>query len=168
MRSDDILLTARDAGESVEVDEFGERAIAHVEEGEDAGATHTAGEGAHFEESFFLVAGVDAYGFADDGGAKDDCFALDGAGCHLGDQVEIVLTGFVGEIDGTSGDAAAGGVEGGVGMRGLEHVPIGQDVEMACQERVVGIDEDVPRMGARYARKEIIAVADHETGLVGR
>ena len=43
-----------------------------------------------------------------------------------------MLTGFVGEIDGTSRDAAPGGVEGRIGMRGLEHVPVGQDVEMAC------------------------------------
>ena len=78
-----------------------------------------------------------------------------------------MLTGFVGEVDGASRDAAAGGVEGGVGMRCLEHVPIGQDVEMACQKRVVSIDKNVPWMRARYARKEIVAVADHESWLVG-
>ena len=78
-----------------------------------------------------------------------------------------MLTGFVGEVDWTSGDAAAGGVEGGVGMRGLEHVPIRQYIEMACQERVVGIDKDVPGVRIRYSGKEVVAVADHETWLVG-
>ncbi len=79
-----------------------------------------------------------------------------------------MLTGFISKIDWTSGDAAAGGVEGGVGMGGLEHVPVWQYVQMACQKRIVSIDEDVPRMRARYAREEIIAVADHESWLVGR
>lgn len=34
----------------------------------------------------------------------------------------------VGEVDGAAGDAAAGGVEGGVGVGGLEHVPVWEDV----------------------------------------
>ena len=79
-----------------------------------------------------------------------------------------MLTRFVCEIDGTSGDAAAGGMEGGIRVRGLKHVPVWQYIQMACQERVVSVDEDVPGMRARYARKEVVAVADHESGLVGR
>ena len=78
-----------------------------------------------------------------------------------------MLSRFVGEVDRTSGDAAAGGVEGGVRMRGLEHVPIRQYVEMACQERVVGIDKDVPGVRIRYSGEEVVAVADHETWLIG-
>ena len=78
-----------------------------------------------------------------------------------------MLTGLVCEVDGTSGDAAAGGVEGGVWVRGLKHVPVWQYVQMTCQERVVGVDEDVPGMRARDAREEIVAVPDHESWLVG-
>ena len=79
-----------------------------------------------------------------------------------------MLAGFIREIDGTSGDTAAGSVEGGVRVRGLKHVPVWQYIQMACQERVVGVDEDVPGMRARYAREEIVAVADHESWLVSR
>ena len=77
-----------------------------------------------------------------------------------------MLTRFVSEVDGTSGDTAAGGVKGGIRVRGLKHVPVRQYIQMACQERVVGVDEDVPGMRARYAREEIVAVADHESWLV--
>ena len=79
-----------------------------------------------------------------------------------------MLTRLVGEVDGTTGDAAAGGMERRIGMRGLEHVPVWQYVEMACQKRIVSIDKYMPRMRARYAREEIIAVANHDTWLIGR
>lgn len=79
-----------------------------------------------------------------------------------------MLTRFICKVDGTSRDAAAGGVEGGVRVGGLEHVPVWQYIQMACQKRVVSVDEDMPRMRARYAREKIIAIADHETWLVGR
>ena len=79
-----------------------------------------------------------------------------------------MLTGFVCEVDGTSGDAAAGGMEGGVRMRSLKHVPVWQYIQMACEERIVSVDEDVPGMRARYAWEEIVAVTDHEPWLVGR
>lgn len=79
-----------------------------------------------------------------------------------------MLTGFVCEVDGTSGYATAGGMEGGVGMRSLKHVPVWQYIQMACQERVVGVDEDVPGMRARYAREEIVAVTDHEPWFISR
>ena len=77
-----------------------------------------------------------------------------------------MLTRFISDIDGTSRDAAAGGVEGGVGMRGLEHVPIWYYVQMACQKRVVSVDKNMPRMRTRYPREEIVTVADHDTWLV--
>lgn len=79
-----------------------------------------------------------------------------------------MLTGFICEIDGTSRDAAAGSVEGGVGVGGLKHVPVWQYVQMARQKRIVSIDENMPWMGAGYTREEVIAVADHEAWLVGR
>lgn len=35
-----------------------------------------------------------------------------------------MLAWLVAEVYGAAGDAAAGGVEGGVGVQGLEHVPV--------------------------------------------
>ena len=78
-----------------------------------------------------------------------------------------MLTRFISEIDGTTRDAAAGGMKGGVGVRGLEHVPVWQYIKMACQKRVVSIDKDMPRMRTRNSGEEVVAVADHDTWLIG-
>ena len=167
MGADDVWGFGSDAGEGVYIDEFGKGTLAHVEEGEDGDScVAVPREGADFEETFFFVAGVDADGFADDGGAQDDGFVVDGAGGHGGEEGEVVLTGFVGEVDGAAGDAATGGVEGGVRVGGLKHVPVGQDVEVRRQQGVVGVDEDVPRVRGGHVREEIVGVADHEAGFV--
>lgn len=41
-----------------------------------------------------------------------------------------MFAGVVGEVDGTAGDAACGGVEASPVVGGLEHVPVGKDVEV--------------------------------------
>ena len=169
MGADDVWGFGSDAGEGVYIDEFGEGTLAHVEEGENGDAcVGVSRVGADFQETFFFVAGVDADGFADDGGSQDDGFVVDGAGGHGGEEGEVVLTRFVGEVDGAAGDAATRGVESGVWVASLEHVPIGQDIQMGSEQGVVGVDEDVPRVRGGHVREEIVGVADHEAGFVER
>ena len=168
MRADDVIGIGLDAGEIGEVDEFGDGAWGDVEGGEETGAGGSgAGEGAYFQEVGFLVGGVDACGFADDGRAKNDCFPAGCGGGHLGNEGDVVFSGLVSEVDGPAGDAAAGGMEGRVRVRCLEHVPVGQDVEVGGKEGVVGICEEVPRMGGGDFGEEVVGVADHEAGFVG-
>ena len=166
MCADNVFLAADDAGEGGDVDEFAEGALADVEDAEDAGAAGAACEGADFEETLFFVGGVDAYRFADYGRAEDDGFVLGGASRHGVYEVDVVFAGFVGEVNGATGNAAACGVETGIGVRGLEHVPVWEDVEVGCQEGIVGIYENVPRMRGRNSREEVVAISDHHTRLV--
>jgi hypothetical protein len=53
------------------------------------------------------------------------------------EQREVVLPHRVADVDGPAGDGAGRGVEGGAGVRGLEHVPVRVD-EVAHPQRVVG------------------------------
>lgn len=73
---------------------------------------------------------------------------------------------FVCEINWSARDAAACGVERGVRVRGLEHIPVRQDVEVRRKEGIVGVGEDVPGVARGDFREEIIAVSDHEPWLV--
>lgn len=57
-------------------------------------------------------------------------------------------------------------MERGVWVRGLEHIPVRQDVEVRRKEGIVGVREDVPGMAGGDFRKEIITVSDHEPWLV--
>ena len=160
------MVIFEDTRERGEVDEFGQGARAYVEEGENGCTTCAAAEGADFQEALFFVAGVDAYGFAYYRRAEDDSFVVRGACGHCVDQSDVMLARLIGDVDGSTADAAAGGMEAGVGVRGLEHVPVGQDVEMGGEQTVVCVDEDVPGVRARDARKEVVAVADHLAGLI--
>lgn len=89
-----------------------------------------AGVGADFQQALFFIGSVHAYSLADDRRAEDDGFAVRGARGHGSYELEVVLTGLVGEVDGSAGDAPTGGMEGGVWVRGLEHVPVWEDVEV--------------------------------------
>ena len=62
----------------------------------------------------------------------------------------------VGDVDWATGDAARGCVEGGVGVGGLEHVPVWEDVEEAGEEGVVGITEDVPWVACFDCWEEVV------------
>ena len=46
------------------------------------------------------------------------------------DEWKGVLAGGVGDVDGSAGDAAGCAMEGGVGVGGLEHVPVRENVQM--------------------------------------
>ena len=125
MRADDVYLVAFYPRERIQVDEFCEGPLADVEESEDRYPVCAgAGEGADFEETLLFVGGVDADGFADHRGAQDDGFVVCGLCCHGVDEGDVVFAWLVGDVDGAAGDAATCGVEGGVGVRGLEHVPV--------------------------------------------
>lgn len=120
MRADDISLTpAAHAVKITERDEFRERFLADVEDAENGDAVVGRGacvEGADFEEAFALIGGVDARfdTFGHRVGAEDAGCFLDRRGGHGVDEGDVVLAGRVGYVDGAAGDAACGGVEGGV------------------------------------------------------
>ncbi len=77
-----------------------------------------------------------------------------------------MLAWLVGEVDGAAGDAAACGVEAGVGVGGLEHVPIGKNVQVRSQKRVVGVDEDVPWVRGWYTGEKVVTITHHHAWLV--
>ncbi len=133
MGSDNVLLVALDARESIDVYEFGQGALAHVEQSQDWSTARAAGEGANFQQALLLVAGIDSYRLADDRRTEDDGFVMYCARGHSGDEVEIMLAWLVGEVDGSTRDTAPCGVERRVRMRSLEHVPVWEDVEVGGQ-----------------------------------
>lgn len=49
-------------------------------------------------------------------------------------------------------------MEAGPGVGGLEHVPVWKDVKVLCEQAVVSVAEDVPRVRGIYLREEVIAV----------
>lgn len=85
--------------------------------------------------------------FSDGVGTQDACCGADCGGRHGVDEGEGMLAGGVGDVDGSAGDAAGCAVEGGVGVGCLEHVPVGEDVEVGGQEGGEGVREDVERVG---------------------
>lgn len=124
MRADDISLFLLHAVEIPQRDEFRERFFADVEDAEEGDAVVGGGarvERADFEEAFALVGGVDACfdAFGHRVGAEDAGCFLDCWGGHGVDEGDVVLAGCVGYVDGAAGDAAGGGVEGGVWVRCL-------------------------------------------------
>lgn len=72
----------------------------------------------------------------------------------------------VGEVDWAAGDAAGGGVEAGPVVGGLEHVPVGQDVEVLGQEGVVGVAKDVPGVRGVDFGEEVVAVTGQDERFV--
>ena len=72
----------------------------------------------------------------------------------------------VSDIDRSTRDAAARSVEPRVRVDSLEHVPIRQNIQMRCQERIVRIHEYMPRMRGRYSGEEVVGVANHHARLV--
>ena len=79
-----------------------------------------------------------------------------------------MLSRLISNVDGATRNATSCSVEPGIGMRGLEHVPIWENVQVTRQKRIVGIYEDMPGMRGRYPGKEVIRVAHHHAGLVER
>ena len=114
---------------------------------------------ADLEQHAVVVADVDVEGAADDGGAEDGGGAAGREAGDLADKGRVVLPGDVGEADGAGRDAAGGGVEGGVGVGGLEHVPVWENVEVAGEQGVVGVSPDVPGVRGRDVREEVVRVA---------
>lgn len=122
-------------------------------------------ESADFEEALFFVSSVNVDSFTDGVGAEDDSLLGGGTCGHLGDKSKVMFTWFVCDIDGAAGDAAAGGVEGGVFVRGLKHIPIRKDIEVAGEEGVVGVGEDVEGVAGGDVGEKVVAIADHEARL---
>jgi hypothetical protein len=79
---------------------------------------------------------------------------------HLIDQVEIMLTWNIGNINRSATDAARSSMEARVVVDCLKHVPIGYYVQMLSKQSVVCIDPDVPRMAGGDLGKEIVGVAN--------
>ena len=63
------------------------------------------------------------------------------------DEWQGVLAGGVGDVDGPAGHAAGCAVEGGVGVGGLEHVPVRENVQVGGEEGGEGVGEDVEGVG---------------------
>lgn len=61
----------------------------------------------------------------------------------------------VGKVDGPSGHATRRAMKGGVGVTGLEHIPVRQDIQVGSQQSIVSVDEDVPWVRRRDFWKEI-------------
>lgn len=55
---------------------------------------------------------------------------------------------YFGDVDGPARETTSGGVEARVVVVCLEHVPVGEDVEMLCEESIVHDAKDVPCMRA--------------------
>jgi len=147
------------AGEGVEGNEFGDGFGGAVEDAEDgdAGVCH-ADVGVYFEEDSVIVRVVGLCCFAYGVGTQDNGVTSRCLACHLVDQVDVVLSGDVGNVNGPAGDAARGCVESRVVVARLEHVPVGEDVEVLRYDGVVRVAEDMPRMACRYLREEVIRV----------
>lgn len=155
--ADDVFLILLNAREGVDVDEFSEGALRDVKEGDD-GCAHEFGSCVctNFEQTFFFVCGVDVDGLAEGGGAENDRLAACCQGCHLLDKVNVVLAWVVCDVNWSARDAAAGCVEAAVVVRGLEHVPVWQYVQVLGEHRVVGVGEDVMRMARWDVREEVV------------
>ena len=76
--------------------------------------------------------------------AEDDCLATRCDTRHLVNQIDVVMAWHVSDIDWPAADATSSCVETGVVVHGLEHVPVGQDVEMLREQGVVGIRPNMP------------------------
>lgn len=166
VRADDVG-TFFCAGEGVEGDEFGDGFGSAVEDAEDgdAGVGH-ADVGGYFEEDGVVVCVVGLCCFTHSMGAEDNRVAAWRLTCHLVDEVDVVLSGDVGDVDGAAGDAACGGVEGGVVVARLEHVPIGEYVEVLCYDGVVCVAEDMPGVAGGNLREEVIRVTQQHAWFV--
>lgn len=57
-----------------------------------------------------------------------------------------MLARLVGKVEGPSGQASPRSMKGGVGVTCLEHVPVRQNIKVGSQQRIVSIDEYVPRV----------------------
>ena len=51
-------------------------------------------------------------------------------------------------------------------MHGLEHVPIGDEIEMLSEESVMSVDKNVPWVTGRYFGEEVIRVSDKDWGTI--
>lgn len=156
------VLAGLGAEEVGERDEFGEFVVFAVEDAQKTAAAVCAGAAVvcgDVAELFLLEADVCLRGAADDARSEDHGLVARRHGCELFDEGDVVFAGLVGDVNGTAGDGACGGMETRPGMRGLEHVPIGQDVEVFVEERIVRVAEDVPWVACFNVGEEVVAVA---------
>ena len=178
MRADDIhslflliiniTIMILHTGEIPQMDELRDRPLRNVENPKDTGPmAFTTVIGAYAEKPFFFIGGIDVDGLPDGVWAEDNSLFLDGLRGHLLDEVEVMFARFVGDVDWSAGDTPSSGVERTIVMGGLEHVPVWKDIQMLCQEGIMGIAENMPGMTGFNVGEEVIAVADHESGFVG-
>ena len=119
------------AGEGIEMHEFAQGVSGDVEDAQDAGAGVCAADvRGDFQQSGGRILVVGVCGFAYEVRTQYDSFAAGGGRCELVEEGQVVLSWGVGEVNWTTGDGAGCGVETGPGVGGLEHVPVGEDVEV--------------------------------------
>lgn len=115
--------------ELLQADEFHERRFADVENTHDTSCSLcVAAACPNLAKCALVVALVDLSGCSYVC-SKDDPFHRRSRS-HLVDQIQVVLPRLIGEAYGAPGHAACCSVEPGIGVIGLEHVPIGQNVQM--------------------------------------
>lgn len=134
MRTDDVVSfrTLVYTWELSQGDKFACFGVLDVEEAQDpASRAGWACVCAYREDVAFVVVVVHVHCPADDTGAEDHGCAVGCWSGHLVEHGEVVFAWFVCDVDWAARDAARGGVEGGVGVRGLEHVPVWEDVKEA-------------------------------------
>lgn len=52
-------------------------------------------------------------------------------------------------------------------MISLKHIPVRHNIEVAREQRVVGVGPDVPGVGGRDFRVEVVGVTEDDAGGVG-
>lgn len=140
--ADDIFFFWLDAGKVCQRDEFRKGLFCYIKYAEDTDAVgcRAGVEGSYLQKPGGVVGDVDVllYALRHRVRAEDDCFPAlvrlprgNRGDCSCGhgfDERDGVLAWCICDVDGTTGDAARGGVEARVWVGGLEHVPVRQDV----------------------------------------
>jgi len=106
-----------------DANDFGDSLISTVEETHERCARARAAiVSTDLDESFFLKPDVSLTATPDDAGTEDYGLAADRLRSHLRDEVDVVMTRFVCDVNGTAGDATGGGVKACPFVRRLELV----------------------------------------------
>ena len=167
MRTNDIRAFFR-TGESVKGDEFGDWfgcAVENTEDG-DARVCH-ADISRDFEEDGVVVGVVSLCCFAYRVWTQDHRIASWCLSRHLVDEIDVVLAGHIGDVDWSAGYATGGGMESGVVVACLKHVPVWEDVEILRDDGVVRVAKYVPGVAGRDFREEVVRVTEQHAWFVG-
>jgi len=108
------------------------------------------------KEVIIIVAVILIQTLSDDTWPEDDCLTSRGWSSHLINEIQVMLARNVCNIDRSTTDTSRCSMETRVFVNSLKHIPIRNQVQMLCEQRIVCIDEDVPRMTSGNLGEEIV------------